>query len=257
MDNILEKLNSVFTGLKFNPETHTYTDDYNTKFISCTQFGDLFKFKRDWAAIRKKYAEKYHIDEAEVKAKWEAAGQYATTLGTEIHSVMEYLWQGKDYPGNPEVFAKFPGMEEDFIARKKIATDIFRKMSNRFEPIANEFRVYDRDIKIAGTIDFIAWDKIDKCLVIIDWKSSKKFDKNSFKPGEMMSYPFNEYQDCNTNHYSLQLSVYKYIVEKNTGLKIGKMILFQLPKAGMMPESFVCRDMCKELNLLFKTKRNE
>lgn len=251
MNSILERLKSVFAGLKFNPATHTYTDEYNTKFISCTQFENLFKFKKDWDAIRKKYAEDHHVDEAEVKAKWEAAGKYATTLGTEVHSVMEYLWQGKDYPGNPEVFAKYPGMAEDFEARKKIATEMFKKMSVRFEPVANEFRVYDRDIKIAGTIDFIAWDKIEKNLVIIDWKSSKKFDKSSFKPGEMMSYPFNDYQDCNTNQYSLQLSVYKYIVEKNTGLKVGKLILFQLPKAGKYPESFVCHDMCKEINLLF------
>ena len=252
MNEILEKLKTAFSGIKFDAETHTYTDEFNTQYVSCTQFEDLFKLNRDWDAIRRAFAEKNGKSIEEVKMEWEASGKYATTLGTEMHAVMEYLWQGKDYTGNTEEMSKFPGMLEDFAERKKIAIQLYNRMARRYEPIANEFKVFDRDMKIAGTVDFIAYDKQKKEIVIIDWKTSKQFSKSAFKPTDTMLYPFNEYQDCNVNNYSLQLSVYKYIIERNTDLKIGKLILFQLPSKGHFPDTCECHDMHKELDKLFK-----
>lgn len=267
LTDILSTLKEGFKGLEFEASTHTYSDEYGTRFTSCTEFVKKFEYQKDWEEIRKKSAIKrikkekgqdYKPSDDEIaehseqlKTEWANAGQYAATLGTEVHAVMEYLWQGKDYTGDQEAMSKFPGMPEEFEARKKIAISLFNKMSKRYTPVANEFRIFDRDIKIAGTVDFIAYDRMNNELVIIDWKSSKEFNKSAWKPDELMSYPFNEYEDCNVNHYSLQLSTYKYIIEKNAGLKVGKLILFQLPKPGHFTQSCECNDMTKELNLLF------
>lgn len=266
---ILTKLNNGFRGLSFEPSTHTYSDGKGTKFTSCTEFVKKFEFEKDWDEIRNKSAlkkihkekgtnyvptkEELEEESTKLKAEWEKTGQYAATLGTEVHAVMEYLWQGKDYTGDEEAMAQFPGMKEEFLDRKFIATTLFKRMSKRYVPIANEFRVFDADLKLAGTIDFIAYDMVDNKLVIIDWKSSKKFNKQAWKPDEVMKYPFNGYDDCNVNHYSLQLSLYKYIIEKNTDLKVGDLILFQLPKPGTYPESCNCNDMTKEINFLFNS----
>lgn len=267
-EKILQELVDSFRGLSFEESTHTYSDDYGTRYTSCTEFVKKFEYERDWNEIRRKSAlkrirkergdSKYEPTETELnavvetlRAEWETAGQYAATLGTEIHAVMEYLWQGEDYAGDLDAMSKFPGMLEDFVGRKKLATDIYRKLSRRYEPIANEFRIYDRELKLAGTVDFLAWDRIDNVLAIVDWKSSKKFSRNAWRPEELMRYPFDKYEDCNVNHYSLQLSLYKYIIERNTGLKVGKLILYQLPKSSFMPESCECRDMTTEINVLF------
>ena len=65
----------------------------------------------------------------------------------------------------------------------------------------------------AGTIDMLAYNLKKGCYSIIDWKTSKKFDQgNSFTP--YMKPPFEHVLSCNTNEYSLQLSLYKYILEK-------------------------------------------
>ncbi len=252
--NIQEKkkeLEEVFSGLYFEPVSHTYTDEYGTSFSSCTEFIRKFELEKDWDTIRENYAKKHGKTVDEVKADWEYKGKYATTLGTEVHAVMEYIWQGKDYPGNKQEMDKYEGMFEEYVGRKKVAEELYRKMSKRYEPVLNEFKVFDRDIHIAGTIDFIAYDKIDDSFVIIDWKSSKKFEHTAFRRIEKMKYPFDSYDDCNVNHYSLQLSVYKYIIEKHTDIKISKLILFQLPKLGQIPDTCECNDMTKELNILF------
>ena len=53
-----------------------------------------------------------------------------------------------------------------------------------------------------------------------DWKSNKKFTTE-----EKSRHLLNELcmiEDCDLELYSLQLELYKYIIEKNTGIKLGK-----------------------------------
>jgi hypothetical protein len=38
-----------------------------------------------------------------------------------------------------------------------------------------------------------------------------------------MFYPFNDLPDCNYIHYCLQLSFYKFIIERNSDIKISKL----------------------------------
>ena len=59
-----------------------------------------------------------------------------------------------------------------------------------------------------------------------------------------MKEPFNHIVNCNTSEYSLQLSLYKYILEKYTSIRIGEMVLFQIPgKDNPMPQVFRCLDL--------------
>ena len=138
-------------------------------------------------------------------------------------------------------------MEEDFDFRKGRCKELFTKMKKVYVPIANEFIVYDQEHAICGTIDMLAYNLKKGCYSIIDWKTSKKFDQgNSFTP--YMKPPFEHILSCNTNEYSLQLSLYKYILEKHTSIKIGEMVLFQIPnKDNPAPQVFKCMDLSKEI----------
>jgi hypothetical protein len=55
---------------------------------------------------------------------------------------------------------------------------------------------------------------------IWDWKTNKKFDM------EMKSRHFQDklmvLEDSDLEIYSLQLAMYKHIIEKNTGIKLGQ-----------------------------------
>jgi hypothetical protein len=63
-----------------------------------------------------------------------------------------------------------------------------------------------------------------------------------------MKPPFEHVLSCNTNEYSLQLSLYKYILEKHTSIKIDEMVLFQIPnKDNPAPQVFKCIDFSQEI----------
>lgn len=54
--------------------------------------------------------------------------------------------------------------------------------------------------------------------------------------------------DCNINHYELQLNTYKAILEKHTDIKVGEMLLVQIPnKEKGLIETHQCKDWQKVL----------
>jgi hypothetical protein len=65
---------------------------------------------------------------------------------------------------------------------------------------------------------------------VIDYKTNKEIKKNSFVNWEgksqKMTGPLSHLDDCNFNHYALQLSTYMYIILKhNPQYKVGKQML--------------------------------
>ena len=121
---------------------------------------------------------------------------------------MELIWQKKNYNFDKRLNEKFPDMEEDFNFRKQRCIELFNKMKKVYTPIANEFIVYDQPNGICGTIDMLAYNRVNNCFAIIDWKTSKRFDTtNHFE--NYMKAPFDNVLYCNCAEYSLQLSLYR------------------------------------------------
>lgn len=143
--NIHEELWNAFSDIFFEEETHTYTDSNGTKYTSATGWIHQFSPEKDWDAIAAKKAAKTGEDPEELKAKWKASGDYAKTLGTAVHSVLENLWYKKNFNPDPKIFEQFPEMKEDFLYRKKTCQNLFNKMKNIYAPVANEFIVYDQE----------------------------------------------------------------------------------------------------------------
>ena len=178
----------------------------------------------------------------EVRELWKASGDYACQLGTYVHSVMELGWQNKEFYPDETVLAKFPGMKEDFEYRKARCKKILSVLKERYIPIKNETIVYDRDWKLCGTIDFLAYNKHKNCRSILDWKTNKKWDFNN--RFQKLKTPFNNIDDCNIKHYELQLNTYKAILEKHTDIKVGEMLLVQIPnKEKEIIETHICEDL--------------
>ena len=254
--NVIEELWTAFSDIYFEPISHKYTDSLGTNYTSVTTF--IHQFKDDVFDSRAKAEEcvkkpKYKGETVEsLMAKWQLAGDYACTLGTEIHSVMENLWQCKDYNGNRELMSKFEGMCKDFDERKVYCLELYKKLKKFYIPIKNEFIVNDVDNGLCGTIDFLAYNKVKKCYSILDWKTSKEFNTyDQYNNGKLLA-PFSQFDACNVNEYSIQLSTYAWILEKHTSLRIGEMVLFQIPKKSTAPSIAVCNDMRPYLNKILK-----
>lgn len=241
---------------------------FGTKFKSVTGFIKLFEAPVDWEVkrrnsaikqIKKEKGNAYKPSEdeinavsAELKEKWSYAGTYATTLGTEIHSVLENLWYRKDYAGNKSLMSQYDGMYQDFLERKTYCKSLYNKLKNVYVPIKNELIVYDVDNELCGTIDFLAYNKKTDSYAILDWKTSKELNTFDQYNNSKMVAPFDIYDDCNVNHYSLQLSTYAWMLEKHTSIKISELILFQIPKITTQPVIARCNDMRPILNKILK-----
>ena len=80
--------------------------------------------------------------------------------------------------------------------------------------------VYDPESLICGMLDILFYNVKTGEFQIWDWKTNKKFDK------EMKSRHFQDklymLEDSDLEIYSIQLAMYKLIIEKITGIKLGK-----------------------------------
>lgn len=240
------QLIDAFSDIFFEEIPHKYTDSIGTKYTSVTTFISQLEQEKNWDEIAEKVIKKNKDGKytgktiQDVRTEWKEAGEYACQLGTYVHAVMEYGWQNKEFYPDENILAKFPGMKEDFLYRKAEAKNILKNLKKIYTPLKNEFIVYDQEWALCGTIDFLALNKKKKCISILDWKTNKKWDYyNKFSS---LKKPFDFLPDCNISHYELQLNTYKAILEKHTDIKVGEMVLIQIPSEGKAKEMHICKD---------------
>jgi hypothetical protein len=147
----------------------------------------------------------------DIKNKWTQDGKNASGEGTKMHRHIELFYNDVPLPPANEC-----SVELEYF--KKFHADIVEK--NRWTQFRTEFRIYDLELQIVGTIDIVFIPDLSRPLEIIiyDWKRSKGINKsNRF---QTMKDPISYLDDCNWIHYNLQLNLYKYLLEKNYGFKV-------------------------------------
>lgn len=151
------------------------------------------------------------ISVQEVIEMWERKGKESRDLGTAMHKKIENYYQGID-SANDDAF------------------NLFRIFANNIKlvPYRTEWAVYDWEYKLAGTIDFVDYQNGE--YTVYDWKRSDKIIANGMpiktnKYGEKGNYPLEHIDNSPYYHYALQLSLYKFILERNYGIKIDKLRL--------------------------------
>jgi ATP-dependent exoDNAse (exonuclease V) beta subunit len=75
----------------------------------------------------------------------------------------------------------------------------------------------DKKLRLAGQADLVIVDGFD--VFILDYKTNKKIDMKSFydsktKSSTMLKYPLNTIPDSNFWHYTLQLSLYAWMIQQ-------------------------------------------
>lgn len=141
---------------------------------------------------------------------WDGARDY----GTKVHHEIELSLNKDIRPDELESFAAIEWLKK------------YKNKSNL--KIYPEVIVYSTELKIAGSMDILAYDESIDSYEIIDWKTSKSIDKTSFG-GKMGTHPVTSHlMDCRYVHYSIQLSFYRYILEEYYGLKIHNQLIGHL-----------------------------
>ena len=207
--NIINK-HSRDRFLSFDEISHIYTVDGNT-LQSITNIVEKCFPKFDAQLHAKTTAAKMGMTEEEVIAMWEQKGKESRELGTAMHQKIESYYQGKQ-----------PYEDDAFRLFKVFADKV------KLEPYRTEWAVYDTDYNIAGTIDFVDYQNGE--YTIYDWKRSDKIIANGMpvkvsKYQEKGLYPLEHLENCAYYHYALQLSLYKFILEKNYDIKVSDLRL--------------------------------
>lgn len=217
----------------FKEEGHVYEslDDNlnkeNIKWLSVTSFISMFKPKFDAKSQAKKSSKNkrskwYKMSEKDILAAWNGESERAMGLGNWYHGQRE-----KDLLEFETI--ERHGVEVPIIhpiedgKGVKIAPE--QKLSEGVYP---EHLVYLKSSGLCGQADLV--EVVNNTLHITDYKTNKEIKEKGFTNWEgitkKMYKPVNHLDDCNLNHYNLQLSLYAYIIKKhNPKLKIGKLVI--------------------------------
>lgn len=211
----------------FIEKTHTYyyQNQYPVKY-SVTQYISKYFPEFDSEKVSATYAKKHGLTKEEVLADWKRKGEISSISGTLIHSWLENAKRGKTFDIDLTP-AKQASVEKEVEDRVNIllpkAKAFHKDTIGKLYPIRLEYTVGIKDI-IAGNIDMLCWNDYAKEIQIWDYKNTKEISREGFR-GQKCLPPFTNYADCNYVHYSIQLNMYKAIIQKILGISVGNMYL--------------------------------
>lgn len=218
--------------LRFTPQDHKYTSikkEDEKDWISVTSFIGNFKQPFDADTIAAKSAKNrkskwYGMTPEEIKAAWKAEANRATTLGTWYHNCRE-----KDI------------CELDTMERMGLTVPVVKPIEIegiKYSPeqkltdgVYPEHLVYLKSAGLCGQSDLV--EVIDGHVHITDYKTNKEIKTEGYTNWQgvtqKMLAPVSHLDDCNLNHYTLQLSMYMYMILKhNPRLKPGTLIIHHI-----------------------------
>jgi len=220
--DVPNKLFTTFNDVTYHDEPHKYYVN-GQELISVTTILHRYQeeFQEDyWSKVK---AEEYSLTQKEVLRAWQFINKKGTMKGSAIHDYAENLFLNKVFPYPEqwilEEFGFDPILPEYKITKKHV-NNFHNDVRGKLIPVRTEMIVYDKESLIGGMLDILFFNIKTGEFQIWDWKTNKKFDM------EMKSRHFHDklmiLEDSDLEIYSLQLAMYKLIIEKNTGIKLGK-----------------------------------
>lgn len=199
-------------NLVFDEKAHAYyLGERELPSVTQVVEGLFPKFDAVYWANRK--ARYLGLNPERLLEQWEERGKEARELGTRMHAAIERYYLGED-----------DGEDGD-------ALTLFREFASRrtLYPFRTEWRVYDEEMGLAGTLDFL--ERLpDGQYFLWDWKRSAKLVKN----GQLVyTHPYGntglgvcqQVPDVPYWHYTLQLGIYARILAKSYDINVSEMRL--------------------------------
>jgi ATP-dependent exoDNAse (exonuclease V) beta subunit len=206
--------------LHFDEASHTYTYlPTGEQFVSGTTFIHHFFPAFDGSAVVDKMMSSpkwkthkyYGMTKDEILALWDKEKNLASAQGTRMHACIE-----NDLLGNK---VDWKGLETEKSQYEVVKA---RLAKSGWRPYKMEMRIYSEKAKIAGTLDCLMVND-DNEYLLIDWKRCKELKTSNM--WENAYAPVSHHPNCNYIQYSLQLNLYKYILEHHYDIKVKHMWL--------------------------------
>ena len=217
--------------ISFEEDSHTYNVIGSGQMRPVSSVIAMFfePFNAEVASIRKSKGDL--VAAAKLREEWESKGAFASQAGTFLHKQIEnYLNDSVD----PQTFKCDVEYNGKFLHLNKrvdisIEWSFFKAFdkATTYQPFRTEWCIYDTDARMAGTVDLIC-ARPDGTYELYDWKRSNKVDPNETNAWSSGIKGLEHLPDTSYYHYCLQQNLYRYMLEKNYGIKISRMNLVVL-----------------------------
>ena len=217
-------------AVKYLPEDHKYVSVDPAESISWMSVTSIIsKLKQPFEA--EKIAEKssknrrskwYGMTKEQILSVWKAESERAINVGNWYHNQREEDLLGLD---TIERHGKIIPIMQPLADSQGLKIAPNQRLTDGMYP---EHFVYMKSLGLCGQSDLV--EIVDGVVHITDYKTNKEIRSESFKDWEglsqKMNHPVSHLDDCNLNHYNLQLSIYMYMILKhNPKLKAGTMMI--------------------------------
>lgn len=217
--------------LTFTPQNHKYSsiEPDGIEWLSVTSFISNFKqpFDADTIAVKSSKNKKskwFGMTPEAIKDAWKSEANRATTLGTWYHNCRERdICELSTMERQGHVVPVVKPIEKEGI---KYSPN--QKLQNGVYP---EHMVYLKSAGLCGQSDLV--EVINGEVHITDYKTNKEIKVEGYTNWEgitqKMMPPVSHLDDCNLNHYALQLSLYMFVILKhNPRLKFGSLTIHHI-----------------------------
>lgn len=194
---------------------HKYSlvSDPTVVFTSCTTFIKYFFKAFDSIGIANNLVARHPnyigMSPQELVEVWDKKAE----VGSIVHNEIDMYIKNDDIPK---------------LDKSILAVNWLNNYFNNGNQIYSEVILYAKELQLAGTVDLLVYNKSMDSYEIFDWKTSKKIDKNSYGNKMGITKATSKLMDCNFIHYSLQLSLYRYILEEYYNLSISKTTILHI-----------------------------
>lgn len=247
LPEIRNKIKSTFNEVDFYEDTHTYIHRPTGKELtSVTTLLGMYKEKFITEEQLPRFCNKYELIQEKVGYTWQYMNEYASISGSLTHNYLEHYYNriifnkptftdndfkeihlkellqlNKLDTENPtETLTKLHKINSEKTNPKGRLKKLLRQVkkfikdhNNKIDPVLMEVLIYDVDYGVAGTFDSIFYSILKNWLVLTDYKTNVNFKtKNIY---QNFHPPIDKFQQTDLNAYTLQLSIYRHILEKH------------------------------------------
>jgi hypothetical protein len=186
---------------------------------------------------------------------WKYKNHHATYEGSTLHDYAENYLSNRIMPEprvSPEGL-KFEEIEETYKVMRQHFHNFYDDTvaKGKLIPVKSELVIGDRNLMLCGMVDQLFWNERHQCYQIWDWKTNTKLRmRNDY--GNKMKDCLYMLDDCEFNTYSLQLGVYKKIIEDNTNIKLGESHIVWFNEENQNYKIIKCKDYSEHVDNMFE-----
>lgn len=225
INEIKKELNLAFGKYEFIEDGHYYLCNGKRVGISVTKFISQYENEFDSQTIATMVANKENKTVDEVLAEWKYKADFACEKGTACHEWSQSLWSDEEWNLLP--FDKTLKYIEAVDKIKQQAINFKNDYQDILVHIKDELLVGSEEFDIASAVDHLFYNKFTDKIVLVDYKTNSVLkgyndDGKNARYTKKMKVPLQHLDDLALYHYHIQLSIYKYLIEKYTDLIVDE-----------------------------------